>query len=331
MKAILENGRVQRLEEVLKLVRAKVATEQRSALETFVVRYFGQVDPEDLTERQPADLYGAALSHWNFARKREPGRVRVRVFNPTIEEHGWQSTHTIIEIVNDDMPFLVDSVTMEVNRHGLTLHLISHPIVAVERAADGTLIAPAADDATDARRESFIHVEIDRVTGALKPLPASPFPAGTNPRAIAVEPDGRFAYVVNAVSNDVSSYSIDPNTGTLALVPGGPVPTGKNPRAVAIAPRGRYLYVTSYDSDSIWAYAIDRGSGALRPLLGQPFAAGKNPRGLAIDRRGWFLYCTNYGSNSVSAYRIDPATGALNAIPGSPYSTGDGPFAIAVF
>ena len=51
---------------------------------------------------------------WNFARKREPGRAQVRVFNPTIEEHGWQSTHTIIEIVNDDMPFLVDSVTMEV-------------------------------------------------------------------------------------------------------------------------------------------------------------------------------------------------------------------------
>ena len=52
----------------------------------------------------------------------------MRVFNPTIEEHGWQSTHTIVEIVNDDMPFLVDSVTMEVNRHGLTLHLIVHPI-----------------------------------------------------------------------------------------------------------------------------------------------------------------------------------------------------------
>ena len=85
----------------------------------------------------PADLYGAALSHWNFARKREPGYARVRVFNPTIEEHGWQSTHTLIEIVNDDMPFLVDSVTMEVNRHGLTLHLIIHPIVAVLRDKDG--------------------------------------------------------------------------------------------------------------------------------------------------------------------------------------------------
>ncbi|TMH63040.1 MAG: NAD-glutamate dehydrogenase, partial [Betaproteobacteria bacterium] len=119
---------------------------------------------EDLLERQPADLYGAALSHWNFARKRESGRARVRVFNPSIEEHGWQSTHTIVEIVNDDMPFLVDSVAMEVNRHGLTLHLVNHPIVAVERAADGALSGLAADGSKTRRLESFIHVEVDRTT-----------------------------------------------------------------------------------------------------------------------------------------------------------------------
>ena len=76
-------------------------------------------------------MYGAALSHWNFARKREPGQALVRVFNATMERDGWTSKHTIIETANDDMPFLVDSVSMEVNRHGLTLHLIVHPIVAV--------------------------------------------------------------------------------------------------------------------------------------------------------------------------------------------------------
>src|SRR5437762_209255 len=155
--------RVQGLDEVLRLVRAKVAPDMRSLLERFVRRYFSQLDPEDLAERQPADLYGAALSHWNFARKRDPGSARLRVLNPSIEEHGWQSTHTIIEIVNDDMPFLVDSVTMEVNRHGLTLHLIMHPIIAVKRSPDGKLVDLAADDDKDARHESFIRVEVDRI------------------------------------------------------------------------------------------------------------------------------------------------------------------------
>ena len=155
-----------RLDEVVKLLRGKVAADQQSTLDAFVRSYFGQVDPEDLDDRDLADLYGAAMSHWNFAHRREPGQLRVRAFNPTIAEHGWQSTHTIVEIVNDDMPFLVDSVTMEVNRHGLTLHLIIHPILAVRRAADGTLAGLAAEDDAAARRESFIHVEVDRVPEA---------------------------------------------------------------------------------------------------------------------------------------------------------------------
>src|SRR6266567_3085536 len=159
-----QDSRVQGLEEILRLVRARVAPDKRSLLERFVQQYFSQLDPEDLSERQPADLYGAALSHWNFAHKRDPGSVRLRVFNPSIEEHGWQSTHTIIEIVNDDMPFLVDSVTMEVNRHGLTLHLIVHPIIVVDRDADGTLRGLGTEGAPTSRRESFIHVEVDRIT-----------------------------------------------------------------------------------------------------------------------------------------------------------------------
>ena len=163
MNADAEADRVQRLDGVLKLVRAKIAPEQRGVIEDFVRRYFGQVDPEELAQRQPADLYGAALSHWNFARKREPGRAKIRAFNPTIEEHGWQSTHTVIEIVNDDMPFLVDTVTMEVNRHGLTLHLIMHPLLPATREADGTLSGLAAEGQSPLRRESFIHVEVDRI------------------------------------------------------------------------------------------------------------------------------------------------------------------------
>ncbi|MGO4392184.1 NAD-glutamate dehydrogenase [Variovorax sp. M-6] len=163
-----ETGRrVERLDEVIQLIRTKVAGDPAELLAAFVRQYFGQVDPEDLDERQAADLYGAALSHWNFARKREPGRAKLRVFNPTIAEHGWQSTHTLIEIVNDDMPFLVDSVTMEVNRHGLTQHLIIHPLVAVRRDGEGVLQGLAADPAPpDACRESFIHVEVDRVADA---------------------------------------------------------------------------------------------------------------------------------------------------------------------
>ena len=162
MLARTEHGKSERLEQVLASSLRRFPP-SAAAIEAFARAYFRQVDPEDLAERAAADLYGTALSHWNFARRREPGKPRVRVFNPSVQEHGWQSTHTIIEIVNDDMPFLVDSVTMEVNRHGLTLHLIIHPIIRVNRT-DGTLIGVLPDDSPAGRRESFIHVEVDRVT-----------------------------------------------------------------------------------------------------------------------------------------------------------------------
>ncbi len=89
----------------------------------------------------------------------------MRVFNPSIEEHGWQSTHTVVEIVNDDMPFLVDSVTTEVNRSGLALHLLLHPVLLNRRDAAGQLLEPAVSGA-EGVRESFMHVEVDRLADA---------------------------------------------------------------------------------------------------------------------------------------------------------------------
>jgi glutamate dehydrogenase len=156
------------MDEILALARAKASPEKRDAIERFVIAYFQQVAPEDLMERRVDDLYGAALSNWNFARKREPGKPKVRVFNPTIEDHGWQSTHTVIEIVNDDMPFLVDTVTMEVNRHGLTLHLIIHPIMPARRHDGGELEEMPARSVEGAAPESLMHVEVDRIVSPEK-------------------------------------------------------------------------------------------------------------------------------------------------------------------
>ena len=153
------------LMDVIHLVSARVAPAERPAIEMFVREYFAGIDQEELAAHKADDLYGAALSHWAYARTRTPGAPRVRVRNPTIEEHGWQSTHTIVEIVNDDMPFLVDTVTMEVNRHGLTLHLIAHPVLTVKRDADGKLVE-FLGSADGGVRESWMHLEVDRIRDA---------------------------------------------------------------------------------------------------------------------------------------------------------------------
>ncbi|MCC6869831.1 MAG: NAD-glutamate dehydrogenase [Burkholderiales bacterium] len=156
----------QRLAELASLAQAQAAPAERATIEAFVAAYYDNADPEDLADRTAADLCAAAVSHFAFARQRAPGAARVRVFNPTRDEHGWDSTHTVVEIVNDDMPFLVDSVTMEAQRHGLALHLIVHPIIEVARAADGMLTGVARASMAAPSRESFIHLEVDRVAAA---------------------------------------------------------------------------------------------------------------------------------------------------------------------
>ena len=130
----LQDRRADRLDELAALVRSKVAPDERALLEAFVRAYYGSGRSRRsrrAAARGPVRRCAVALA--TSPASASPAAPSVRVFNPTIEEHGWQSTHTVVEIVNDDMPFLVDSVTMEVNRHGLTLHLIMHPIVAVAR------------------------------------------------------------------------------------------------------------------------------------------------------------------------------------------------------
>jgi glutamate dehydrogenase len=164
MAASTEALREERVDAVLALAATRQSGGDRKPIEGFAHEYFRQVDIEDLTERTSDDLLGALLSHWQFGAQRPPGAPKVRVFSPSPGEDGWGSRHSVVEIVNDDMPFLVDSVSMEINRQGLGLHLIIHPVYAVERDDKGTLkaIRPRAE-APSLPRESWMYIEVDRI------------------------------------------------------------------------------------------------------------------------------------------------------------------------
>src|SRR5215211_5265757 len=153
------------MEDVCSRVREQLPGEDAIQAEAFVRQYYRWVSTEDIAERNPLDMYGLALAHFNYARVRPSGVTKVRVFNPRFETHGWQSTHTAVEIVTDDKPFLIDSVSMELNRRGFGVHLIIHPVLAVRRDSDGTLqeiLAPAETLEEGATGESVIHAEVAR-------------------------------------------------------------------------------------------------------------------------------------------------------------------------
>ena len=158
------------IESVCARVRERLGEDEAPQAEEFVRQYYRRVPPEDLAELDPLDLYGAALAHWTFARHRDPGGTKVRVYNPDFEQHGWQSAHTVVELITDDMPFLVDSATMELTGQGAGIHLLIHPVMRVQRAANGELVTVLVPEAQEEEEgtlaESFIHVEIDRVSEA---------------------------------------------------------------------------------------------------------------------------------------------------------------------
>jgi len=158
------------------LAKAAVVADQRGQPRSdelaFLRRYYRHIAAEDLVDRDPVDVYGAAASHRQFAQTRPQGTSLVRVYTPTVDEHGWSSGHTVVEVVTDDMPFLVDSVTMALANQDRSVHLVVHPQFVVRRDVAGEVLEicdqgeadPRTAEMPDAVVESWMHVEVDRET-----------------------------------------------------------------------------------------------------------------------------------------------------------------------
>jgi glutamate dehydrogenase len=132
----------------------------------FLEQYVSDVPVSDLAGRQPDVMAAIALSHLELGARRRKGQPRLRVYNPTEKEFGYASRYTIVELVNDDMPFLVNSVTAAINRHELTVHITVHPIIRLVRDNKGQVTSVVELDSDKGRRESFIRFAVDRETDA---------------------------------------------------------------------------------------------------------------------------------------------------------------------
>ena len=131
--------------------------------------FYRHVAPEDLLERDASDLFGAMMAELRLADQRPQGKAAVRVFTPSVSTNGWSAGgHTVVEVVTDDMPFLVDSVSMALAEDQHEIHLVIHPQFVVRRELGGelqeVLDEQAETDPHDVARESWMHLEIDRVS-----------------------------------------------------------------------------------------------------------------------------------------------------------------------
>jgi glutamate dehydrogenase len=152
-----------------RLIDAIVATKPRSKslkagknTHQFIRQYFADVPHEDMQNRSPIIMGQAAVSHLEFARVRKPKQALLRIFNPNQKQHGYQSAFTIIEMVNDNMPFLVDSVSAAINRQNLAIHMTVHPVLRVHRDARGRLQSVSTVNDESGQAESYVRFVIDR-------------------------------------------------------------------------------------------------------------------------------------------------------------------------
>jgi glutamate dehydrogenase len=131
--------------------------------------YYRYLPPEEVIDDEPGDLLGAVRSNHLLARHRIAGRPAVRVINPTSGQDGWECPNTVVQVVTDDMPYLVDSVVSELTRGGIGVQRVVHPIVVVRRSINGDLqeVLPTADPerppSDGGLVESWMSIEVDLI------------------------------------------------------------------------------------------------------------------------------------------------------------------------
>ena len=139
---------------------AKSGPDYKSFLKTFYER----VPKEDVEMMAPENLAYTAQTHLKMTHERPFGKEpAITIHTPTLKNGGWDAGRTIIDIVNDDMAFLVDSVVAEIIRHNYQIAVFIHPILHVERSGKQikAIHATAKDKKTEG--QSHIHVELNRI------------------------------------------------------------------------------------------------------------------------------------------------------------------------
>jgi 6-phosphogluconolactonase len=204
-------------------------------------------------------------------------------------------------------------------------------------AADTTVPAPNAGIVAYVASATSGTVSLHDVdaNGVLVGAARAAAASGSSPQAFALHPSGKFLYVANFLSFDLSAFKIDAKDATLSAVQ-APVSTGDGffPSALAAHPSGRFAYVATVQNNLVPAritpYPIDPASGA----LGSPRAgafAGVAPSSIAVTPSGAFAYATDPDRGAVWGFAIDGTTGDIRNLDSTaPVATGASPAAVAV-
>lgn len=164
MNHVLTESKAVFLKQLADAYEDKLEKAEAKKVIDFVFQFFGGLPMEEITGKRFSDIYGAILASWKFIQHHNFKHPKVRVFNPDLEEDGWQSTHTVIAVLHQNIPFLVDSIRMALNERELTVHSIQHAVFELDRDRSGNLkkLLPRNPSVQSKKSESLMFIEVDR-------------------------------------------------------------------------------------------------------------------------------------------------------------------------
>ena len=161
MKTKITRQKQELVDRVCEHIQLKMPQKKAAMIQKFAQGFFANMPPRDLTLHTVESLYGMAVSFWNFGDHKSPNEAKIRVYNPTIEDFGWNSPHTMVEIISEDQVFLVDSITQALTSNDYTVFLTTHPVFMVERDQAGKITHLDEQNAEIGQAESFIQLQIN--------------------------------------------------------------------------------------------------------------------------------------------------------------------------
>ncbi len=152
------------LEQVSAALVSRLSQKNAELGRSYVAGYFRRVPLAELASQNVEVLAAMLASQLKYMARRQPGESLLRVYNPSLSKDGWESKYTIVEMVNDDKPFLVDSATLALAEMGHDINLIIHPVLKVRRGRTGNLLAVSDRDDKTATAESVMQIQINHIS-----------------------------------------------------------------------------------------------------------------------------------------------------------------------
>lgn len=172
----MESDKTQWAQQLEVLIKKHLKKSEQAAVTVFIRDYLHIVPKGDIANKPVADVFNQLLSAWQFIQHFDTVdecQPKIEIINPGCGQYPWQSSHTVVMLLQADIPFLVDSVRMHLASRQLTIHSVQSLVYQAQRTRAGNLKERATCtyelgcpiDMKGYQTEAFMYFEIDRIAG----------------------------------------------------------------------------------------------------------------------------------------------------------------------